>query len=111
MPDQNIEKLVKQTYLKMIENSVGSSMFNSVFVRHKDTGEIEDIMRNGEYSCAFFVSSVLMIFGALDKPYATVATLHEKLVHAAGWHKIEIERGGNERYSARRYYFLGRGSF
>ena len=41
MPDSNLIKLRKKTYLKMIENSVGARLFNSLFVKFKDTGSGE----------------------------------------------------------------------
>jgi len=92
MPDANIQILRKETYLKAIENSVGSRLFNSVFVKFKDSGKTADILNDGMYSCAFFVSSLLYLFQAIDKPHATVANVMKFLETNEKWHKVD---GGN----------------
>jgi len=87
MSDPNIIKLQKETYLRMIKNSVGIKLFNSFFIKFKDTGKISDILNNGEFSCAFFVSGVLTLCKYLDSPHTTVKRLREELVKA-GWKKV-----------------------
>lgn len=89
MPDENIKKLSKETYLKAIENSVGSRLFNSLIVKFKDTGKVVDVLNDGMYSCAFFVSCVLTLFGAMDKPHSTVKTIKEKLEKDERWKNIK----------------------
>lgn len=91
MPDDNIEKLYKETYLKTIENSVGSKIFNSLIVRFKDSGKVVDILNDGMYSCAYFVSCVLYLFGLIDKPNTTVNTLKEKLEKNDKWKKVGLD--------------------
>ena len=94
MPDNNIEILRKESYLKAIENSVGSKIFNSLIVRFKDTGKITDVLAEGVYSCAFFVSSLLYLSKTTDKPYSTVTNLQQHLDKKRGWNKVEdIEPG------------------
>ena len=87
MADRNIEKLHYETYLKMIKNSVGAKLFNSIIVRFKDEGKIKDICRNGQLSCAVFVSSVLFLNDYISRPHATVKTTEDKMIEA-GWKKI-----------------------
>ena len=53
MPDSNLIKLRKKTYLKMIENSVGARLFNSLFVKFKDTGSGEVQKQAGKKNCQF----------------------------------------------------------
>lgn len=53
---------IKENYFKFIENSIGGRMFNSLFVKKQEQEEIVDVLNDGEYSCAFFVSSVLFLF-------------------------------------------------
>lgn len=89
MADQNIEKLQKETYLKMIENSVGSRLFNSAFVRFKDSGETKDICNDGEYSCAFFASGVLQLVKMIDGASATVNSLSKKLQESSVWRQVD----------------------
>lgn len=96
MPDENIQILRRETYLKAIENSIGSRLFNSVFVRFKDTGKTADILNDGMYSCAFFVSSLLYLFQAIDKPHATVTNVKKFLDNDEHWKKTndaDIEAG------------------
>ncbi len=96
MADANIEILKKETYLKALENSVGSRLFNSLFVRYKHTGEIKDILNNCELSCAFFTSNILLMFGVLEKPFATVRGLKASIDQNGKWKKIslgEVEKG------------------
>lgn len=79
MSDKNIIVLPKETYQKMVENSKGTKMFNSLFVQVKETGIVQDILQDGMYSCAFFVSTVLAMFRLIDEPYTTVKSLREKV--------------------------------
>ncbi len=89
MSDPNIEILRKKTYIKSIENSVGSRIFNSLYVHYKDTGKTVDILNDGEYSCAFFVSSILLIAGLMDKPHATVKSLKDIIGKSDKWNAVE----------------------
>ncbi len=84
MTDKNIKVLQRETYLKMIENSPGTRLFNSVIVRYKDTDNIKDICNNGEFSCAVFVSSVLYLTHYLNNVSATVLSL-QKHLKESGW--------------------------
>jgi hypothetical protein len=79
MAGSNITRLPKETLLKMIENAIGVRVFNSLFVRYKDSGEIKDICNDCEYSCAFFVSGLLTLTSYLPRPHATAAGLRKKL--------------------------------
>lgn len=91
MPDSNITTLRKETYLKAIENSVGSRMFNSLFVRFEDSGKTADVLNDGMYSCAFFASSILCILQAIDKPHTTVEGLMKVLAESADWQNVEAK--------------------
>jgi len=52
--------LPKETYFAMLENSVGSHLFRNVYA--EIDGEKKDILANGNFSCSFFVSSILSHF-------------------------------------------------
>lgn len=88
MADENIKVLKKETFLKVIENSTGTRLFNSLFVRFKDTGKISDVLNDGMYSCAFFVSSILYLLQAIDKPHATVKSVKEAFEKDKNWQKV-----------------------
>lgn len=96
MNTDTMEKLMKETYMKAVENSVGTRMFNSAFVRTGNDGKVVDIMDDGMYSCAFFVSSVLYLFGMIDTPHATVESTRESMEQDSRWSTVdggEIEKG------------------
>ena len=65
-------------------------MFNSIFVRYKDSGEVKDILGDGEYSCAFFVSSVLYLFQTISKSVSTVKSLKELIDASDVWKSVSL---------------------
>ncbi len=67
---EKIERMIFPSYIKMIENSTGSNLFRNFYI--KKSGKKEDVMKDGELSCAFFVSSILLLFGLLDCMHGTV---------------------------------------
>lgn len=91
MTDPNLEILKYDTYISIIKNSVGSRLFNSFIVRSKETGDTEDILKDGEYSAAFFVSSVLCLVQAVDKPTTTESGLERKLTEDKRWFEVLLE--------------------
>ena len=74
-----------ESYCAVIRNSVGTEMFRNLYVSDGDT--VKDIMDDGEFSCAFFVSSVLALFGYMQKPRATVDSVYEDL-KKSGWGEV-----------------------
>jgi len=80
-----------QTYLSFIEGSVGTAAYRHAYARVND--EKRDLVENGKLSCAFFVSSVLVVFNWLGKIHVTVkGTVIE--LEKSGWIKIEDLRPG-----------------
>ncbi|MCK5059564.1 MAG: hypothetical protein KAR00_00230 [Candidatus Pacebacteria bacterium] len=92
MPDANLEISQKETYLKAIENSAGSRQYNSLYVRFKNSGKTKDILENGEYSCAVFVSSLLFLAGIIDKQRATVESLKKFCERSNNWKQINNDK-------------------
>ena len=90
--EPKVEKLIFDSYLAVIKNSLGSKMFNSLFA--KVGGKKTDVMRNGELSCAFYVSSLLVALGFIDRSHATVASTVEAM-KKAGWKRISKPRTGS----------------
>ncbi len=80
MPDKNTVVLLEKTYQTMVKNSEGTKMFNSLFVQTKETGMVQDILQDGMYSCAFFVSTLLVMFRVIDEPCTTVNSLQKKII-------------------------------
>lgn len=61
-----------KTYLKLIENAVGSNLFRNLYATWNDK-EV-DLLEDGELSCAMFVSAILLQVFKIDEPHATVAS-------------------------------------
>lgn len=80
--------LMRENYLRAIENSVGTKLFRNFFIKDERSGEKEDILKDGARSCAAHTSSVLYLYGLVSSPHATVLGLLKDL-EANGWKKIE----------------------
>lgn len=74
-----MEILKKKSYIKMIENSIGNKLFNSIIIKEED-GTIRDLLNDGEYSCALFVSSILFLHSLTHKSRSTVMNLEKDLL-------------------------------
>jgi hypothetical protein len=78
MTQQKPNILIKESYLAMIKNSVGTKMFNTLIAEDAQ-GNLIDIFQNGMYSCAAYVSAVLTFVDFIPRPRATVDSLYEDL--------------------------------
>ncbi len=79
-----IHLLPKDTYLTMIENSLGSHLFRTVYA--EVDGVRKDITEAGEFSCAFFISSILAHpnFKLIKEAHTGIAGLIKDM-EASGW--------------------------
>ena len=83
-------KLLKyESYLQMIKNSVGTKMFRNLYLE-KDGRKI-DATKNGELSCAYFVSNVLSIWGMIEEGHATIKRTIEDM-EKSEWEKISKKK-------------------
>jgi uncharacterized protein YycO len=86
-----VEPCIRDSYLAVIRNSKGTRMFRNYVA--KVNGVKRDITEDGDKSCAFFVSSVLSMFGLLPTHEVTVhRTL--KTMKKSGWKEIRAPRVG-----------------
>lgn len=83
---QQVIPLIKDTYLAVIKNSLGSKMFQHFYA--EVDGVKQDIMKGGELSCAFFVSSITTLFDFTTKVHGTVNNTEKDLLES-GWKHIE----------------------
>lgn len=74
--------LTKENYLEFVKNSVDSKCFRRAFALIDD--KKKDLLRNGELSCAYFVSSVLKIFGLIGQIHLTVTNTTEEMKKMVG---------------------------
>lgn len=77
-PKVKFEYLWEESFLAFIKNSVGSKAYRNFYV--KKGNKPHDVLRRGHLSCAFFVSSVLHLFGLIKQPSFTIARTVEKLL-------------------------------
>ena len=88
-PEPKPERLYHRTYLQLLKNSVGTTMFRNFYVRTPEMGEF-DALDNGSNSCAFYVSGVLVIFKKLEAVHGTIASTIQDL-NKSGWQKVPHE--------------------
>jgi len=88
----SIKPLSNETFLAMLEHSAGSRVWQRMYARVN--GQRRDILHHGELSCAFYVSSLLRIFGWLKEVHATVDGTIKDL-HASGWRRTTRPRPGD----------------
>jgi len=79
------------SYIKAVENSVGSSFFRNLYFRIND--EPFDVLEDGDLSCATYVTTVLYIFGLIQERHTTVnSTIADMAL--SGWYEIKDPRKG-----------------
>jgi len=87
--------LTYQNYLAMIKASQGSKMFQQVYIL--ENNKKKDILKNGEYSCAYYVSCILKIFSLIDpkiSPHVTIGGLIKNMLNN-GWKETKKLKLGN----------------
>ena len=92
MKKQKIVPQVFETYLRLIENSVGSKMFRTLIA--DVDGKSTDILRDGELSSAVFVSSILKLVGLAPEVRTTVTSTVVDL-ETAGWKRSQTPQQGD----------------
>ena len=81
--------LMKDTYLQMIINASGSSLWlNNYGIVN---GKKADLVANGSLSCAFFVTSILKMFDLIRNLHLTVEGTEKDLIKS-GWQEIRISK-------------------
>lgn len=92
MKASSVILLPKESYLAMIRNSVGTNLFRNLYALVD--GEKQDILKDGNLSCSFFVSSILHQFNLVALPHATVAGL-ERDMKSSGWQTTDTPKQGD----------------
>ena len=81
--------LKEESYLQYIENSVGSKMFRSYFVKDSK-GKRIDVLGNGNVSCGIHVSTILRNFDLIKKLHFTVARTIDDMIDCK-WKKVSLK--------------------
>lgn len=89
---KDVKLRVFDNYISFIKNSVGVRMFRNLYA--DVDGEKTDVTKDGDLSCAYFVSSVLLIFSAIDGVHATVDST-VKDMQRLGWVDTEDPKPGD----------------
>lgn len=92
--EASLEKLYFDTFVQMVRDSVGTNMFRHMWVRRKFRQKPIDVLDDGYNSCAYYVSSVLKIFGKIGDFHATVANTVRDL-KSSGWVEVEEPEVGD----------------
>jgi hypothetical protein len=88
MPDANLVTREKENLLYLIDASVNTNLFRHFYTSNKN-GEVFDALEDGNKSCAYLVTCLLLICGHLiDGVHTTVATTLERMP-ASGWHESD----------------------
>ena len=88
---KKVTPLLKESYIAMIKNSKNSRMFTDFYARVNK--KKKNITKNGELSCAYFVSSVLKIFNLISDIHLTVKGTVNDLLES-GWISIKKPKIG-----------------
>ena len=86
-----ITPLIRDSYLAVIKNSPGSNIFKNFYI--KVNGKKKDVLESGRYSCAFYVSAVLNMFGLIKNGHCTVTSTLKDMENS-GWYKIKQPKIG-----------------
>lgn len=70
----------------LAKNAVGSNQWRSFFVE-EEGGQLIDVLDDGDKSCAFFITNLLVTVGLLSKPRLTVTSAVSQLL-ADGWAEV-----------------------
>lgn len=91
MKKQKVERLVLDSYLAVIRNSVGTRMFKNFYANVN--GQKTDIMKDGWLSTAFYVSGLLTMFKLIKGIHGTVDSTIADLLEC-GWIETDEPKVG-----------------
>ena len=77
--------------MSVVEKSVGTKMFQTIYA--EVNGRKTDITKDGDLSCAFFVTGVLSMFDLVDRVHATVKGTVIAM-EVAGWKETKNLKPG-----------------
>jgi len=84
-----MERLLLESFLEAVRNSVGANLWKIFWVK-EDTGNVRDVLEDGNLSCAYFVTSLLKLFNHLKEVHFTVDSA-VKAMKEEGWEEVAKE--------------------
>jgi len=94
-----IKPLPFDTYLALIKNSANSRLFRTIYL--SVNGKKTDVLHEGQLSCAFFVSSILLMMTSVKNRIKLIKEVHAtvqgtiKDLEASGWKKVRNKKAGD----------------
>ena len=92
MAKHKVDRLILDSYLSFIKNSLGTKMFKNFYA--KVDGKNTDVMKDGWLSCALYVSGILSMFKLIKGMHGTIDAT-EKDLKESGWKKISKPKPGS----------------
>ncbi len=86
-----VKLLLYKNYLTLIKNSLGARLWKNVYAQVD--GVEKDILENGKLSCAFFVSSILVLCKLIKEVHVTVKGTIKDMENS-GWYQIDEFKKG-----------------
>lgn len=80
-----------RSYIKTVENSVGSNLFRNLYFRINN--KVIDVLDDGDLSCAMYVTSVLYLFDLITERHTTVVATIDDILKS-GWYEIKKPKKG-----------------
>ena len=87
------KRLYFKSYVQLIHNSIGSNLFRNFYVETPEKG-IFDALDDGYNSCAFYVSTILVIFKKISGIHGTIDSTIKDL-QESGWIKVNEPKEGD----------------
>lgn len=82
MREEEGRPLLFETLMASIHNSVGSNQYRNMYMERYEG--VIDVLNDGDLSCAYYVSSLLVPFGLINRAHTWVKnTIHD--LHSSGW--------------------------
>lgn len=75
-----------EAYINAIIDSLGSTAYRRYFVWRQ--GQCEDILEDGQLSCAYYLSNILAKFGLIRSGHCTVKSTIRDMVIDSGWYPV-----------------------
>ena len=93
MSGQKLNRLQYKNYLSVINGLPNTQIFRHLYVVDENNREF-DAVNDGDKSCALVVSSILLLFGWIDCPHATVKSTIKALIEK-DWHITSNPKPGD----------------
>ena len=90
--EEKVIKIIKKSYLAAIKNSIGVKTYRNFYAKIEN--KEFDTLKNGGLSCAYFVSSILVMFRRLKKIHMTVDNTEKDLIKS-GFREIDKPKIGS----------------